>query len=386
MNKLLIITTLPQTLRAFFLPFADYFRARGWRVDAMADRVTNDAECLQTFDRVWDVDFARNPLNPRNLLIAPAQIRKVIAQEKYDIVHVHIAVPAFVTRYALKDVRKGGTPKIIYTSHGLNFYRGGEPLQNAIFLALEKLAGHWTDYLVAINYEDEEAAKQYHIVPPERVRYMPGIGVDLQQYNVNAVASDAILQVRQEMGLTAETQLLLCIAEFIPRKRHQDLLRAFAEVARPNSCLALAGDGPLKAQMQQLAEELGISKQVRFVGFRRDIATLIGSAIATILVSEQEGLPRSIMESLCMQVPAIGSDIRGIRDLLEGGCGLLVQLGDIAELANAIAYILDHPQEAKAMGKRGWEIMANYDLQHILQLHESLYAEALNQVNYPVYV
>ncbi|BAY30335.1 putative group 1 glycosyl transferase [Nostoc carneum NIES-2107] len=386
MKSLLIIAAIPETINSFLLPFAYHFRAKGWRVDAMAQGVSASTECLAAFDRIWDVDLARSPLDPRNLLIAPQQIREVIAQEKYDIVHVHMAVAAFVTRYALKDARKQGIPKMIYTSHGLNFYRGGKPLDNAIFLTLEKLAGRWTDYLVVMNYEDEEAAKQYHIVPPERVRYMPGIGVDLQQFNVNAVASDAILQVRQEMGLTAETQLLLCIAEFIPRKRHQDLLRAFAKVAKPNSCLALAGDGPLKAQMQQLAAELGILDRVRFLGFRRDIANLIGSAIATILVSEQEGLPRSIMESLCMQVPVIGSDIRGIRDLLEGGCGLLVQLGDIAELANAIAYILDHPQEAKAMGKRGWEIMANYDLQHILQLHESLYAEALNQVNYPAYV
>jgi glycosyltransferase involved in cell wall biosynthesis len=385
MTSLLIITAIPETINAFLLPFADHFRARGWRVDAMACGVASDAECLQAFDRVWDVDLARSPFNLRNLLIAPQQIREVIAQEKYDIVHVHMAVPAFVTRYALKDARKQGLPKLIYTSHGFNFYRGGEPLPNAIFLTLEKLAGRWTDYLVVMNEEDEQAATQHQILPSSRVHYMPGIGADLQQYNTNAVSQADVLQVRQELRLAEETFLFLCIAEFIPRKRHQDVLRAFAKVARPNACLAFAGDGPLKAQMQQLASELGIQNQVRFLGFRRDIPTLIGAAIATILVSEQEGLPRSIMESLCMKVPVIGSDIRGIRDLLAGDCGLLVQLGDIDGLAKAIAWILDHLQEAKAMGKCGWENIATYDLQHILQLHESLYAEALGKANYPVH-
>ncbi|HIK03579.1 MAG TPA: glycosyltransferase [Trichormus sp. M33_DOE_039] len=377
MKSLLIITALPNSLKAFLLPFAAHFRAQGWRVDAMANGVSTSTECLQAFDHVWDVDFSRNPLDKTNLLIAPPQIRAVVTREKYDIVHVHMAVAAFVTRYALKDLRKQGKFKIIYTTHGFNFYLGGVPLQNAIFLTLEKLAGRWTDYIVTINREDEEAAKQYQILPKERVRYMPGIGVDSDRYNINTVTNADVMQVRQEMGLALETQLFLSIAEFIPRKRHPDMLKAMARLAKPEACLAFVGDGVLKEQMQKLACELGVQNQVRFLGFRRDIPTLLRASVATVLVSEQEGLPRSLMESFCLQIPAIGTDIRGIRDLLETGCGLLVKVGDIDALASAMSWILEHPDEAQAMGKRGQEMMAIYDLRQILQLHETLYAEAL---------
>ncbi|MDJ0675323.1 MAG: glycosyltransferase family 4 protein [Calothrix sp. MO_167.B42] len=384
MKKLLLITAIPNSLRAFLLPFAEHFRSRGWRVDAMARGVSTDTECIQAFDRLWDVDIHRNPLDPRNLLIAPSQIRDIVVREKYDIVHVHMAVAAFVTRYALKDVRNQGNTKVIYTAHGFNFYRGGPPIPNAIFLTLEKLAGQWTDYLVVMNQEDEKAAQRHHILPPEGIQYMPGIGLDISHYGHHGVTDGDILRVRQEMGLTADTPLFLSIAELIPRKRHEDMLKAFARVTKPKACLAFAGEGPLMAQMKKLAWQLGIQDRVHFLGFRRDIPTLIQAAIATILVSEHEGLPRSILESLSMGVPAIGTDIRGIRDLLEDGCGLLVKLADPPDLAKAMNWVLDHPQETRRMGERGQKAIAAYGLQHILQLHESLYAEALAKVNEPV--
>ena len=265
-----------------------------------------------------------------------------------------------------------------------HFSRGGPPIPNAIFLTLEKLAGQWTDYLVVMNQEDEEAAQCHHILSPEGVKYMPGIGLDINHYGCHGVTDSHVLGVRQEMGLTADTPLFLSIAELIPRKRHEDILKAFARVTKPKAHLALAGEGPLIAQMQKLAWQLKIQDRVHFLGFRRDIPALIQAAIATILVSEQEGLPRSILESLSMGVPAIGTDIRGIRDLLEDGCGLLVKLADSPGLAKAMNWILEHPQEAQRMGERGQKAIASYGLEHILQLHESLYAEALAKVNEPV--
>jgi glycosyltransferase involved in cell wall biosynthesis len=379
MNSILMITTVPATLSAFLLPFASHFRERGWRVDAMAQGVSSCAECLQAFDRVWEVEWSRNPLDPKNLLVAPPAIQKVFLQENYDIVHVHTPVAAFVTRYALKGLRKQGKLKVIYTAHGFHFHPRGTPLKNAIFLALEKLAGSWTDYLVTINREDESAANHYQILPPERVRYMPGIGVDLDYYSPNVVAEAQLRRVHEELGITQENPLFLSVAEFIPRKHHQDVINAFAKLARPEVHLAFAGDGPLVEEMQELTSNLGVKDRVHFLGNRRDIPALMRASVATILASEQEGLPRSVMESLCLEVPAIGTDIRGTRDLLEGGVGLLVKLGDIEGLAQAMAWVLDHPVAAREMAQRGRKSILAYELQNILKQYEALYAEINNQ-------
>ena len=381
MNSLLFVTTIPATLSAFFVPIACHFQAKGWRLDAMAQGISASTKCLEAFDQVWEVEWSRNPLDPQNLLVAPQQIREVLAQKDYDLVHMSTPVAAFVTRYALKDLRKRGKLKLIYTAQGFHFYRGGAPVRNAIFLSLEKLAGRWTDYLIMVNREDEEAAKRYRIVPTKRIRYIPGTGLNVERYSRNAIPEAEVLRVRQELGLPLGTPLFLSVAEFIPRKRHRDILRAFARLGRPEVHLALAGDGPLLEKMRLLASDLGVQNQVHFLGFRRDIPVLTRASVATLLASEQEGLPNTVMESLCVEMPVIGTEIRGTRDLLEGGCGLLVKVGDVEGLAQAMAWVLDHPEDAQIMGKRGRERMAAYDLHSILELHEALYTEAMAEPN-----
>ncbi|MFM6200711.1 MAG: glycosyltransferase, partial [Dolichospermum sp.] len=324
MNKILIVTTIPSTINAFLLPFVEHFRAHGCKVDGMALGISANAQCLAAFDQVWDIKWSRNPLNPLNLTVAPQIIQKIVEKEKYDIVHVHTPVAAFVTRYALKNLKKRLNTKVIYTAHGFHFYQGGKALKNALFLFLEKLAGHWTDYLVVINREDQEAAQKYKLVSSERLNYMPGIGVNLQYYKADSISLKDIEKLRQELGLTANTKLFLSVAEFIPRKRLSDILKAYCNLNRPETCLVFAGDGVLMEEMQQLAIKLNIQNQVRFLGIRRDIPILMRTAVATILVSEQEGLPRCVMEAMSLETPVIGTNIRGTRDLLENGCGLLV--------------------------------------------------------------
>jgi glycosyltransferase involved in cell wall biosynthesis len=375
--RLLMITTVAEMLYSFLLPFARHFRTLGWRVDALARGVGSWPECADAFDHVFEIPWSRSPFSPSNLWSAPRQVRALVAEQGYDLVHVHSPVAAFVTRMALRGMRRKGKPRVIYTAHGFHFYQGGPRVRGALFRTLEKLAGRWTDYLVVINREDEEAALKHGIVPPERLRFMPGIGVDAQVYSAASVRAADIASVRSEMGLKASDRLLLMVAEFIPRKRHRDMLHAFARLGRNDVVLALASLGPLLEEMKQLATSLGIADRVRFLGFRRDIPALVQASVATLLPSEQEGLPRTVMESMCQGVPVIASRIRGVTDLLDDGRGLMVPVGDIGALATAMTWVLDHPDEAQAMGRRGRSAMAAYDLRHVLELHEGLYHKAL---------
>ncbi|MDJ0734698.1 MAG: glycosyltransferase family 4 protein [Nostocaceae cyanobacterium] len=377
MKKLLIVATIPETLTAFFTYITRHFQAQGWQVDGMAANISQDAKSLELFDRVWDVEWFRNPLNPKNLLKAPQQIQAVFDKNEYDLVNVTTPVAAFVIRLALNNCRKQGKFKMIYTAQGFHFYQGGAIHRNAIFLTLEKLAGAWTDYLVVVNDEDKQAAKRYNLVPTDRVRLIPGTGLNIKRYDNNTLPPAEIRRVRQELGLGVQTPLFLSVAEFIPRKRHRDLLKAFARNGPTDVHLALAGDGIILDQIQQLASDLGIEDRVHFLGFRRDIPLLMRASTATILVSEQEGLPNCVMESLSMETPVIGTNIRGTRDLLQGGCGYLVELGDIQGLATAMAWMLDNPEASRNMAKQGRERIAEYEVSSILQQYESLYTEAV---------
>ena len=378
MPRLLIVTTIPETIYAFLLPYAQHFRREGWTVDGMAYNISSLKACAEAFDRVWDIDWSRNPLSPQNFYRALPKICEIVEQGQYDLVHVHTPVAAFLTRCALRQLRLKQNVKVIYTAHGFHFYKGGPLLKNLVFGLMEKLAGPWTDYLVVINREDEAAAHRYRLVPPQRIIYMPGIGVDLARYDPQQISKEKIATVRQEMGLKDEDRLFLAIAELSPRKRSLDILQAFAKLNRPNVHLAFAGNGPLLTMLQQTANDLQIQDRVHFLGLRQDIATLIRACVATVLVSRQEGLPRSIMESLALEVPVIGTNIRGTKDLLQGNCGILVEVGNINSITAAMGHLLDNPQDALMMGQRGRTHMKTFDFQQTLTLHQSLYKNVLS--------
>jgi glycosyltransferase involved in cell wall biosynthesis len=291
---------------------------------------------------------------------------------------VHTPVAAFVTRFALRVVRTNAKPKVIYTAHGFHFFRGGPPLSNLIFLALEKLAGRWTDYLVVINEEDYNAAQKYRIVPERILQRMPGIGVDLEQYHPARIPPATVRKVRQDLKIADSDNLFLMVAEFIPRKCHADALRAFAKLDSKNLYLAFAGAGRLLKKMQELARELGIEEKVHFLGRRQDITRLIRASDVVILPSKQEGLPKCVLEAMSLEVPVIGTDIRGIGELLRNGAGILVSVGDVDALADAMLKIVNNPIVAKEMGRRGRMQVEQFSLKNVLDLHEELYEGILS--------
>ena len=378
-HKILMVATIAGTIEDFLLTFVRYFRQQGWQVDGMALEISSNAPCIAQLDSVWDIQWSRNPLDPQNLIVAVPRIQEILARGNYDLVHVHTPVAAFVTRYAIKQLKMKQKPVVIYTAHGFHFHQQGNPITNQIFLTLEKIAGKWTDYLITINHEDEAAAKKHRLLPESRIFYTPGIGLDLNQYDPLRVTQSKIAAIHRELGLTAENVLLLTVAEFTPNKRHRDQLLALKQLNRPQVHLAFAGEGSTRAELEQLTHKLGLQQRVHFLGFRRDIPALICASTALLLTSAREGLPRSIMEAFCAATPVIGTKIRGIGDLLADECGLLVDVGDIDALAEAMATIIDRPEKTAKMGENGRRKIAAYDVNRIIQLYAKIYDRALSK-------
>ena len=376
--RLLIIATVPVTFEAFLAPFGSHFRSLGWRVDGMAAGLPSSF-AASSFDRVFDVDWSRNPLDPSNFRRAAPRVRQVVADEGYDLVHVHTPVAAFVSRFALRRLRTRDGVKVVYTAHGFHFAEGLPTLTNAVFVAFEKVAGRWTDELVVINDDDLAAAKRHHLVPASHMRLIHGIGVDVDRFSRERVSEAAVRAVRSELGLD-DAPLVLMVAEFTPNKRHDSVLRAFARTSS-GVHLAFAGEGPTYEASRRLAEELGIADRTHFLGYRTDVEVLLAASVATVLFSAREGLPRSSMESMAMGVPVVGARIRGLSDLLSDGCGVLVPDHDETALAQAIDGIVENPGLASEMGRRGRRKMeGEYSIGAVLAEHERLYAEVLARV------
>lgn len=337
MPKLLISTTIPLTIKAFLLPYADHFRKKGWQVDALTGEGPGLEKIFRYFDQTFTVKWSRNPLELKNLLGAPNKIQKIVEQNDYDLVHVHTPVASFVTRFALRKFRMKGKPKVIYTAHGFHFYSGGPFFLNFIYKTLEKWASRWTDHLFVINEEDYQAACSF--MDPASVTYLSGgIGLDLSEYDPVSVPDEKVDVLHKEFSIDGNTPLFLMIAEFNKQKNHSDLIHAFAEMKNqdPMPHLAFAGSGPLEEEMKKLAQKLDVKERIHFLGYRKDVRTLLRAAWALVLPSCREGLPRCVMEAVVMGTPVIGSDIRGTRDLVQLSKGRIFPVGDVRALTGVL--------------------------------------------------
>lgn len=374
---LLYVATVPAPIRNFLIPYAEHFRRRGWRVDAAANGASSLAALRDAFDHVYELPLSRSILDMR-AIISGERAMEALLDSGPDIVHVHTPIAAFVTRVAVRRAPVHQRPAIAYTAHGFHFHRDGNPVANTLFLTAERLAGRWTDRLVVINAEDREAAEHARIVPGSRLVRMPGVGVDTARYSGSCIPPSDVAEARKQLGIGLETPLFVVVGELHPNKRQADVIAALAAMRHRECHLVLLGEGRERARLEAVCARLWMQGRVRFVGFVEDVRPILASATALVLASAREGLSRSVMEALALEVPVIATTARGNRELLGDDCGLVVPTGDVRALANAMDRLVEHPAEALAMGRSGRARMVErYDLRFVIRQHEQMYGAML---------
>jgi glycosyltransferase involved in cell wall biosynthesis len=375
--SLLMVATVWNTVSRFLVPYASHFRAIGWRVDAAVSDAARDPGLFEAFDHIYDLPLSRSLRDVRGLERGRRALGDIL-ETRPDIVHVHTPIAGFLARLAVRRTDVEHRPAIAYTAHGFHFHEGGNPATNAAFRAAERLAGRWTDRLVVINDEDEAAAIRQRIVPRRRLVRMPGIGLDTKMYSPSAVTLDDVSRVRSQLGIAADAPIFAIVGELTPNKRHRDSIAALASMRHSGAHLVFAGDGRERSALETQARDLGVEDQVHLLGVINDVRPIVRAAIAVILPSAREGLARSVMEALSLEVPVIASTARGNRELVGQDSGLLFDIGDVGALADRMDSMIDRPDERQAMGRRGRERMVgHYDLSVLLRLHETMYREML---------
>ena len=207
--------------------------------------------------------WSRNPLDLRRHITSARRVYSIVEAGSYDIVHVHTPVAAFITRFALRRIRRRGLTKIVYTAHGFHFHPLAQPIKRAIFILLERIAARWTDRLVVINQHDKMAAEKFHIARKNKIVYMPGIGIDRAEYCPERITSNDILKMKADIGLSSGAPLFVMVAEFITRKRHIDLIDALMGIDRQVH-VAFAGEGKLVDSMKAYVKEKELGDRVSF--------------------------------------------------------------------------------------------------------------------------
>ncbi|MDV5105537.1 glycosyltransferase family 4 protein [Clostridium perfringens] len=335
--KILYITALNETINAFLVPHISRLINLGHEVHCACNINRNINSELKKYNVIYyNIMFGRNPLKI-NYINVIKEIKEIYRKNEYDIVHVHTPIVAFITRLALKKYET----KIIYTAHGFHFYKGAPILNWLIYYSLERLASKWTDVLITINNEDYEIAKKFNLRKNGKVKLIHGVGINPEDYTLESFDSDSY---REKLGINKNDFVMLILADINKNKNHLNVIKAIDSMKEkyPNIKVLCAGEGPLKNVLIKKVEFLKLENNIKFLGFRYDVKELLHSCDCVGLFSKREGLPKSLMEALCVGKPIITSNIRGCRDLvIHSGIGELVDSKKPLDIVNGLEIIIN---------------------------------------------
>ncbi len=176
--------------------------------------------------------------------------------------------------------------------------------------------------------------------------------------------------------------IILSIGRLAPEKNQPLLLKAFSLIlkSRP-AALILLGDGPERENLESLALDLGISHDVKFMGFQPNPYPYLAQADIFALTSRYEGFGNVILEALASGVPVVATDCPyGPREiLLDGKYGLLVPMDDVQALAEAILDLLDQPKKRARLSRSGRIRAKDFSIETIIPQYEDLFRKVISE-------
>ena len=201
-------------------------------------------------------------------------------------------------------------------------------------------------------------------------------GVDLTKFNPNRTGD-----LRNEFGFAPSTPVIGMIARLDPQKNPQTFVRAAAIVLKSieEAKFICVGDGVFYPAIEQMVDELNITKSFILTGWRQDVPELLSTLDIFVIPSLWEGFPYVILEAMRAAKPVVVTDRGGTTEaVVHGDNGLVIKPGDPRALAIAVNALLHDPEEAAAMGRRGRERLNDFSLESMAQKTLEVYHRALH--------
>lgn len=290
--------------------------------------------------------------------VAPLTVRSAADADDYQalvallrgtpvqVFHNQIGI-AWEGHWGTQAAREAGVPVVVSTEH-LPYVL---PIDH--HTELKAQINRLVDRIITVSVEARHSHIASGIARPDQVVTIPN-GIDAGAFPAPDATAQA--RLRSRLGLAPAAPIVGTVARMYEQKGHRYLLEAWPQVraAVPEAELVLVGDGPLRWELEQQAETLGIAGSVRFLGTREDVPALLGLFTVAVLPSLFEGLPLFVLEAMAAGRPVVGTRVCGASEAIaDGETGLLVPARDPAALAAAITSLLCAPAKAERMGQAG---------------------------------
>ncbi|MBI2013521.1 MAG: glycosyltransferase family 4 protein [Candidatus Colwellbacteria bacterium] len=353
MIRICHIATSDIALRFLTFNQLRHFKSEGYEVTVVCSPGNWTSDIEKAGIKVKTIPMARS-ITPLKDVVSFWKLYKFINKEKFDIVHTYTPKAGLLGSWAAKFA---GVPIIIHSNLGLYFHEHSSRLRKLVFGWVERLSVLSADIIFSVDREDIEIARQKHIGKPDAWRYLGG-WVDLERFNPDKFSSTFKNKKKKELRIDEYKKVIGIAARLVAEKGYLELFDAFKKVLEkhPNTTLLVIGPEENKkdAVNPSVAKKYDIQNYVKFLGVRTDMPELYSVMDVFTLPSHREGIGISILEASAMGLPSVSTNVRGCREAVDDGkTGILVPHKNSEKLAEALLWVLEHPEEAKQMGKAG---------------------------------
>ncbi len=291
------------------------------------------------------------------------EIHAALQELRPELLATHSSKAGILGRLAGRSLRV----PVVFTVHGWAFTPGVPPLHAAVYRQLERLVGPLASKIITVSEFDRRLGLAARIADEDRM------------VTVHNGMPDIPDSLRADPARTPAR--LVMVARFGVQKDHATLLGALARLQQHAWELDLIGDGPLRGEIESLAASLGLGARVRFLGQRTDVDQILANAQISLLVTNWEGFPLSILESMRAGLPVVASAVGGIEESVgDEENGYLVPRGEIEPLRERIERLLTSPALRARMGAAGrTRFEQNFTLERSVSRTLDVYRDALEQ-------
>lgn len=330
-----------------------------------------------------DIKFIQCPSLVRKINIlkdikAFFDLWRIIKKNNPLIVHTHTSKAGLLGRLAAK---LAGIPIIVHTPHGHVFFSYFGPFKTNIFILLEKLASRITDKIVTLANREKEDHIVFKIAKEDKFVVIHS-GIELNEFKELDFIEK--LNLKKELGIPENNLIAGTVGRLEPVKGPEFLIEAakYTVSNYPETIFILTGDGYLKQSLEKKAFDLGIKKNISFLGWRNDIAKIISLYDVFVLTSLNEGMGRVLVEAMTLGKPIVASNIGGIPDLVtHGKNGFLVPPKNSEQFAKYIQILFEDKEKREKMGLAGKKMALNFSARNMVEKTAKLYKELLFQKN-----
>jgi len=308
-------------------------------------------------------------------ILAFWKLFRLIRREKPDIVDTHQSKAGALGRLA---ALLAGTKVTIHTIHGHVFYDFFGKLKSSLIVLVERLLARHSSLLVAVSENVRKEILAFKVGTPEKVITVP-LGLELDRFlSIDGPSGN----LRGELGLSEGDILIGNVQRLVPTKGHRYLFRSIQllKESAPEVRFVIAGDGEMRGELEQLAENLGLKENIYFLGFRKDVDNVYADSDAIVFPSLTEGSPIAIIEALASGRPVVATDVGGISELVDDGkCGFVVPAKDPRALTEALLKLIRDEGLRKSFGENARsKVYPHLSHTRLVKDMEKIYLELVN--------